>query len=230
MPWGTYWYWSGAQQRYPAMDSAAVAKIKESFITKSPAIVYRYRKDLLAKAVASNERHYHQFMTYHGGKDVVVYPDGLSMAADEQRRFRLMYEAEPRETVVKLMAEKGLKNPWPEMKYPDAIMNCTDGVGLHYERAHGVEMMIGFNTIQSGFAKRGCGLTEAEAEAIKAFVRSRSVSPEFTRCLIQDYGDASVRAAFLLRDSGGEHAVEYLLRRYKGSSFRKIYPNLSLVG
>jgi hypothetical protein len=229
VPWGTYWYWSGAQQQYPAMTPAEAAEIKKSFLAKTPAIVYRYRKDLLAQSLATNERIYRNFMTYHGGKEVIVYPDGLSMAADEQRRFRLMYEAQPRETVARLMAEKGMKNPWPEMKYPDHILNCTDGVGLHYERQEGVEMMIGFNDVQSGFAKQGMALTDIEAEAIKAFVRSRSVSPSFVRRMIQEHGDAPVRAAFLLRDCGGKYAVEYLLRRYKGSAFRKVYPNISLV-
>ena len=51
----------------------------------------------------------------------------------------------------------------------------------------------------------------------------------FVRRMVHEHGDASLRAAFLLRDCGGTYAVEYLLRRYKGSAFRKIYPNMSLV-
>jgi hypothetical protein len=229
VPWGGYWYWSGAQRQYPAMDASAVAEVRKSLITKSPSIVYRYRKDLLAKAVAANERHYRHFLAYHQGKDLVAYPDGLSMAADEQRRFRMMYEAEPQATVDRIMAERGLKNPWPQMTYPDRILNCKDGIGLHYHGQQGVEMMIGFNDIANGFAKKGSNFTEAEAEGIKEFVRSRSVSPAFVRRMAQEHGDASLRAAFLLRDRGGEYAVEYLLRRYKGAAFRTVYPNMSLV-
>jgi len=229
VPWGDYWYWSGAQRQFSAMNDTAVAETRESLIAKTPSVVYRYRKDLLAKAVAANERHYRYFLTYHQGKDLIVYPDGLSMAADEQRRFRLMYEAEPRETVAQVMAGRGLKNPWPEMTYPDHILNCKDGVGLHYDQQQGVEMMIGFNDVLGGFAKQGGDLSDAEAEAIKEFVRSRSISPAFVRRMVHEHGDASLRAAFLLRDCGGAHAVEYLLRHYKGSAFRKVYPNMSLV-
>ena len=227
--WGGYWYWSGAQQQFPSMDASAVADLRRSMITKSPSIVYRYRKDLLAKAEAANERHYRHFLAHHQGKDLVAYPDGLSMAADEQRRFRLMYEAEPRETVDRIMAERGLNNPWPKMTYPDRILICKDGVGLHYDWQQGVEMMIGFNDIANGFAKRGSNLSEAEAEGIKEFVRSQSVSPAFVRRMEHEHGDASLRTAFLLRDRGGEHAVEYLLRRYKGAAFRTVYPNMSLM-
>jgi hypothetical protein len=115
------------------------------------------------------------------------------------------------------------------MTYSDRILNCKDGVGLHYDRHQGVEMMIGFNDIANGFAKRGSNLSEAEAEGIKEFVRSRSVSPAFVRRMVQEHGDASLRTAFLLRDRGGEYAVEYLLRRYKGAAFRTVYPNMSLV-
>ena len=71
--------------------------------------------------------------------------------------------------------------------------------------------------------------TLAEAEAIKEFVRSRSVSPAFVRRMVHEHGDTSLRAAFLLRDCGGAYAVKYLLRRYKGAAFRTVYPNMSLV-
>lgn len=229
VPWGGYWYWSGAQQQFPAMDASAVADVRTSMITKTPSVVYRYRKDLLAKAQTGNERHYRHFLAYHQGKDLVAYPDGLSMAADEQRRFRLMYEAQPRDSVDRVMAEKGLRNPWPQMTYPDRVLNCKDGIGLHYDRQQGVEMMIGFNDVASGFAKQGSDLSEDEVEGIKGFVRSQSISPAFVQRMVREHGDASLRAAFLLRDRGGEYAAEYLLRRYKGAAFRTVYPNMSLV-
>ena len=229
VPWGKCWYWSGMQRTYTMADSSGFPEIRRSFVAKSPRIAYRYCQDLLAKAVAANERHYRNFLSYHLGKDLVVYPDGLSMAADEQQRYRLMYEAEPRPTVERVMAERGLKNPWPEMKYPDRILKSGDGIGLYYDRQEGVEMMLGFNDVLSGLAKKGCDLTDSESEAIKEFVRSRSISPAFVRRMVQEYGEISIRAAFLLRDCGAEYAVEYLLRRHKGAAFRKIYPNVSLV-
>lgn len=229
VPWGNYWYWSGAQRQYSAMDATAVEDFRRSMIARSSSIVYRYRKDLLDQAVAATERHYREFLDYHGGKQLVVYPDGLSMAADEQRRFRLMYEARPRKDVDRVMAERGLKNPWPNMEYPDHILNCVNGIGLHYDPQQGVEMMVNFNDVAGGFAKQGRDLTENEMAAIRTFIQSHSISPSFVRSLAREHGDGSARAAFLLRDRGRSYALEYLLRRYKGSAFRTVYPNLSIV-
>ncbi len=229
VPWGTFWYWSGSQQRFPALDEAAVAEFRQSMIAKSSSVVYRYRKDLLVKAVAATERHYREFLDYHGGKDMVGYPDGLSMVADEQRRFRLMYEREPRETVGRVMAAQGLKNPWPKMTYPDHILNCTTGIGLYYDPQQGTEMMTGFKDLLGGFAKQGRDLNGDDAEAIRACITSNVISPSFVQRMVREHGDASIRAAFLLRDRGHAYALEYLLRRYKGSAFRNVYPNMSIV-
>lgn len=229
VPWGEYWYWSGAQRQYPAMEDAAVEDVRQSMIAKSPAIVYRYRKDLLDQAIAATERHYQEFLDYHGGNDLVVYPDGLSMAADEQRRFRQMYEAQSQKTVHRVMAKLGLKNPWPNMTYPEHVLNCTTGIGLYYDPGEGVEMMTGFNDVLDGFAKQGRDLSDDNAEAIRACIMSHSISPSFVRRIAREHGDASIKAAFLLRACGESYATEYLLRRYKGAAFRNVYPNMSIV-
>jgi len=81
----------------------------------------------------------------------------------------------------------------------------------------------------SAFARTDGDLSDIEADAIKEFVLSRSVSPAFVRRMVSEHGDGSVRAAFLLRECGNAYAVEYLLRRYKGNAFRQVYPNISLV-
>ncbi|MEI7435754.1 MAG: DUF3843 family protein [bacterium] len=229
VPWGVYWYWSGVQKQFQNMSASDVSKFKTSFSVKTPHIVYRYCKDMLAKAIEANERHAQGFLKYHHGMDLVVYPDGLSMAADEQKRYRLLYETEPRQTVDRVMAERELKHPWPEMKYPDNILNSEDGIGLYYDRQEGVDMMLGFNHVASGFAKKGCDLTNDETGVIKEFVRSRLITPDFVRRMVQEHGDASIRSAFLLRDCGKDYALEYLLRRYKGAGFREVYPNITLV-
>ena len=45
-------------------------------------LVAERRAGWLAKAEAANERHYRHYLAYHQGKDLVAYPDGLSMAAE----------------------------------------------------------------------------------------------------------------------------------------------------
>jgi hypothetical protein len=49
VPWRGEWYWSGAQQSYRQVPDD-VATIKRAMIEKSPAIAYRYRPDLAARA------------------------------------------------------------------------------------------------------------------------------------------------------------------------------------
>ncbi|MFC1452664.1 DUF3843 family protein [Verrucomicrobiota bacterium] len=229
VPWGEYWYWSGSQRQYPTMDDAAVQDVRQSMIAKSPSIIYRYRKDLLDQAVAATERHHQEFLDYHGGRDLVVYPDGLSMAADEQRRFKQMYEAQSRKTVDRVMAKLGLKNPWPNMTYPEHILNCTTGIGLYYDPGQGVEMMTGFNDVLEGFAKQGRDLSDDDAGAIRACIMSHSISPSFVRRIVRQHGDASIHAAFLLHGCDKPYTTEHLLRRYKGAAFRNVYPNMSVV-
>ena len=49
------------------------------------------------------------------------------------------------------------------------------------------------------------------------------------RKLVQDYGDASIAAAFLIPQDCDKHYLEYLLRRYKGHFYQKRYPSLSII-
>jgi hypothetical protein len=46
---------------------------------------------------------------------------------------------------------------------------------------------------------------------------------------VQDYGDASIAAAFLIPQDYDKYYLEYLLRRYKGHFYRKRYPSLTIV-
>jgi hypothetical protein len=51
----------------------------------------------------------------------------------------------------------------------------------------------------------------------------------FIRKVAEEYGDDSIKATFRLDNVTGDHWLEYLLRCYKESFFRKYYPSISVV-
>ena len=90
-------------------------------------------------------------------------------------------------------------------------------------------MMAGFDVIVSGLQKQGEHLTDDEAESIRALLQADAISPAFVRRLVQEYGDASIAAAFLIQRETAPQYLDYLLRRYKGHFYRRRYPSLTLV-
>jgi hypothetical protein len=86
-----------------------------------------------------------------------------------------------------------------------------------------------FTTLVTGLKKKGEGLTEDEEGVIQGFLDSDAVSPRFVRRLLEDYGDESVRSAFLLRGDLPGYWLDYLLRSRKGHFYRKRYPTVAVV-
>jgi hypothetical protein len=75
----------------------------------------------------------------------------------------------------------------------------------------------------------GEGLTEDEEEVIRGFFDSDAVSPRFVKRVLAEYGDESVKTAFLLKGDLPGYWLDYLLRSRKGHFYRKRYPTLSVV-
>ena len=167
-------------------------------------------------------------MEYHGD-DLVIYPDGLSMATDMQKLYRLHNEAMPDEVLAEQKAKHGLSSTAPEKPYPPELIESEDGVGVYFNAGEGTEIMTGFNQVVSGLKKRGQDITEDEAEAIYGLMTSDAISPAFVGRLIEEYGDESIAAAFLIHDRNDKTYLQYLLRRYKGHFFRNRYPQITLV-
>ena len=88
---------------------------------------------------------------------------------------------------------------------------------------------MSFDDVRRGFQKQGRDVTADESEMVRQFLYSDAISPQFVHKLVQDYGDASIAAAFLMPQDCDKYDVEYLLRRYKGHFYRKRYPSLSIV-
>jgi len=228
VPWNGEWYWSGTQYTLDSVTEEALQELKDTFNRKYPEIAYRYCAELAEKARQANEFQYNEFIKYHGN-DLVIYPNGLSMAADRQKEICLQWESKPKEVVARAIDKHKLKGPQPDMPFPRDLLESENGVGVYYNPDEGTEIMNGFNSIISGLKKRGENLNEEEERAIRSLIWSDLVSPKFVRRLTQDYGSESVEAAFLIRGGHDESHVDYLLRRYKGAYYRRRFPHIALV-
>lgn len=228
IPWNAEWYWSGKQKLYHDLTDEVLPQLKNSFLQTSPMVAYRYCDQLAEKAKERIKIHYRDFVKYHDN-DLVIYPDGLSMAADVQKQYRLFYESQPKEIVSQVMEKYHLQNPWARISFPKQIMDSNNGIGVYFNPDEGHEIMIEFNDVVNGLRKKGSNLTENEMYAIRNFIYSNSISPKFVKRLVDEYGYESIPSAFLIPGNHDTYYLDYLLRRYKGHFYRNRYPFIKLV-
>jgi hypothetical protein len=227
VPWRGEWYWSGGQQCFPCVPQD-FPTIRRSMIEKSPAIVYRYRPDLAERARQMAGKQQVDFVRFHGS-DLAVFPDGITAAAAEQRRWREQAENQLGADLPAWRAKHGLDQTGPKLSWPAHLIDCTRGVALFYHEGDGVEIMSDFDVLRSALGRSGTPLTEGETEVLQASMESPATSPAFVRRVLQQYGSAGLAASYFL-PVGDAIEVEYLLHRFKGASFRRRYPSLSLLG
>ncbi len=228
VPWRGEWYWSGAQKLCGDASKVDVDDLRRSMKRHSPRIVCRYSKEYEAEVRRHMSRIYNEMLAYYG-RDLVVYPDGLSMAADWQKEFRWQWESRPQQKQEEAARRHGLTKGHPGMKIPQDLLEEKGGLCVFLNPDEGKEIMTHFTSLISGLKKRGEGLTEDEECSIRGFFDSRATSPRFVRRVLGEYGDESVRAAFLLRGDLPEYWLDYLLRSRKGHYYRKRYPALAVV-
>lgn len=228
VPWEGVWYWSGGQATYDDPPEEALSEMCQSLRRTASSIVYRYDKTSLKQAQETVDRLRQVFLDTHGD-DLVIYPDGLSMAAAMQKMYRWYNERMPEEARARAMQKYGLSSSAPEMPYPPEVIEHENGVGVFFNPGEGTELMLNFNHLVDGFKKRGLDLSEDEAFAIQEFIYSEAICPAFVRRLVRDYGPESIAAAFLIRDTQGHPYLDYLLRRHKGHFYRNRYPSVTVV-
>ncbi|PYI80589.1 MAG: hypothetical protein DME26_21310 [Verrucomicrobia bacterium] len=226
-PWRDEWYWSGAQETFEDMPESQEANIRKEMLETASVLAYRYCPDEAEKARELIRELHAKFIAHYGG-DLVSFPDGLALAAAEQKRMESEWAAKP-EHAARIMTERGFNHPRPRMKLPPEFLNHEQGIGAFSNPDEGEEFMLGFNHLVSAFRKQGRELTEDELHAVRGFIVSAATSPAFVRRLTAEHGAASVAEAFLARDFPVEWTLEVLLRRHKGRFYRKRYPSLSLL-
>lgn len=228
VPWRGEWYWSGEQQLWGDASELDVDDLKQTMRRENSKIVCRYSKEYEAQ-VRRHASDFHETMMAFYGKDLVLYPDGLSMAADWQKELRGQWESKPQEQVKQVIEEHGLKKGRPEMKIPKDLLKHRNGIGVFINPDEGKEIMQDFNSIVAGLKRRGESLTEDEQNAIRGFFEADAVSPRFVRRMLEEYGDEPVRAVFLLKGDMPDYWLDYLLRSRKGHFYRKRYPSVSVI-
>jgi uncharacterized protein DUF3843 len=227
VPWDGDWCWSGEQRTFDRLDAAAIEQLKQNY-RNLPMIYYRYCPEDLKKAREIAQRQHDEFVASHG-TDWVVYPDGLTMAADWQKSARAKIAALPEDERKRLVAKHGLKIASPEMNLPRDLLESKNGIGVYFNPNEGMEILPDFDDILAGLKRKGQELTASEETAIRAWMRSPAISPGFVRRMAEQHGSESIAAAFLLENTKAEYVLEYLLRRYKGRFHRPRYPAIRLV-
>src|SRR5215813_4537369 len=226
--WEGVWYWSGVQQKYAHVTDEVIQQIKRDFPLHASQVVYRYCPALAAKAREHLGKHYQQFVTYFG-TDLVTYPDGKTMAEAMQQFYHSQAVSAPKAEVEALLQRHHLAASSSQIDWSPDLLACEDGIGVYFNPEEGQEMMMSFDAVRRGFQKHGSDLREDEAEMIREFLYADAISPQFVRKLVQDYGDASIAAAFVIPQDCGKYFLEYLLRRYKGHFYQKRYPSLTII-
>jgi len=194
VPWHGEWYWSGEQRLVGDASKVDADDLKKKMKRQSSAIVCRYSKDYEALVRERMSGIYKEMLAFHGGKDLVVYPDGLSMAADWQKEVRWQWEQRPKQEVDEVVRKHGLKEGRPDIKIPQDLLEEKDGLGVFLNSDEGKEIMSRFTTLVAGLKKKGEGLTGDEADSIRGLVESPSISPRFVRRVLEEHGQGSVRA------------------------------------
>ena len=94
------------------------------------------------------------------------------------------------------MLFRSLSASSPQITWSPDLLACEDGIGVYFNPEEGQEMMRGFDDVLRGLQKRGSDVQEDESEGIRQFLYADAISPQFVYKLVQDYGDASIAAAF----------------------------------
>ena len=150
--------------------------------------------------------------------------------AEKMRKFhQYQFASAPKAEVEAFLTRHHLSEPSPQIDWSPDLLACEDGIGVYFNPDEGQEMMMSFQDVQRGFEKQGRDVTAEESEMVRQFLYADAISPQFVRKLVQDYGDASIAAAFLIPQDHDAYYLEYLLRRYKGHFYRNRYPSLAIV-
>ena len=171
----------------------------------------------------------HDKMIAYYGKDLITYPDGLSMAADWQKEFRGHWESAQQHEVEEVIEKHGLKEGRTSMNCPKDLLEHSGGLGVFLNPDEGKEIMTHFVSLVTGLKCKGNTLTDDQESAIRGFFDADTLSPRFVKRVLNEHGDVSVKTAFFLRGDLPSYWLDYLLRSHKGHFYRKRYPSLAVL-
>ncbi len=225
VPWRGEWYWSGSQQRWPEVP-ADFPNIKRKFFQNGALITYRYCPERAAKARAYSAEQHAAFVRFHGA-DLAIFPDGLTMAAAEQKRTRHYNQSRASELDSRYADLDHVKNG-PSLPYPPEILNCSRGVALFSQPGESIEIIREFDVLCTALRATEPPLTEDQAGTLQGFIESTVISPAFVRRVIAQHSSAGLSSLYYL-PPGDDVALDHLLRRHKGAYYHPRPPDITLV-
>jgi len=225
VPWRGEWYWSGAQHIMDAPVDNDTSSIKNDFLTRMSSIAYRYCPAQMQKAREFEREQHADFLAFYRA-DLVIFPDGLALAASEQKRMRLHAKKKAGDRAADILKKHGKQRPG-EASYPPEFLKNKDGVALFYLPGEGTEMFVGCRYLLNALKKKK-PLSGKANGILCDLVESEVISPAFVRCLLEEAGDAALAGLFRL-PQGADEGTEYLLRRFKGAYYHQRYPCIALV-
>ena len=102
-PWRGEWYWSGEQRLLGDASQVDIADLIQTMKRTNSHIVCRYSKNYEAQTREQASKLHGKMLAFYG-KDLVVYPDGMSMAADWQKELRTDWESRPKQEVEEVVS------------------------------------------------------------------------------------------------------------------------------
>ena len=89
--------------------------------------------------------------------------------------------------------------------------------------------MTNFNDLMEGMKPRDENLSDDHHEAIRGFIQSDSISPNFVKRFVAEYSDDSIRLTFFVKSRIRADWLDYIFRCHKGHFCCKRYPSFSVV-
>jgi hypothetical protein len=241
--WRGVWRWMGSQTI--VSEKRDVEALRERFRSGYGQIAYRYCPDLLKIVQEAEARAHADFLRFYGD-ELKVQPDGMTVMADERRRWReasaRAIEAEAakagvaKEAGVAGEAAKAGRAREPVFDWPEALVETKNPVAVFYVAGSGVEYLRRFDMLCAALRTKSFSeMGELEREVLDDFVKGAAISPEFVRRVAREWGSDGIMAYYCgdgdaFADEQRAGAVEYLIRCYKGAAFRRRYPSMSVVG
>ena len=104
-PWRGEWYWSGMQKTFENLPEHEEVNLRREMLEHSSAIAYRYCPVEAARALQSTRERHGKFVAHYDG-DLASFPDGLALAAAEQKRMEAEWHAADPDKVARAMREE----------------------------------------------------------------------------------------------------------------------------
>ena len=228
VPWRQSWYWSGEQRILKGVSEAKEAELRQTLLRDECQIAYRYRDveaDIARDLVKKNHE---KFLAYYEN-DLVVFPDGKSLAESEQNRIAANWTAASSVDRKQAMLKHGLTKEGPTINFPKSLLDHERGIATFSSPVGGQEHVTFFHDLIEALDKKDDDKTDSDSGVVRGVITCDTVSSEFIQRVVRDHGAEAIATTFLIRDQPLALVIEYILRCHKGEYYRTRYPRIVVM-